>query len=150
MASFPKYSVFSTSKRPLNFQKFEQNCICQNERKLSVFGKFLSILRLARKFYVINIKKIFDWSKNEYVGIIFLQVGKLHLCKLHLCKLYHNKRFSPVGAISQNSERKPFSCSVSIILSLIFPYLGFFPASPVILLSSLLPASWLEIFSIAL
>ena len=26
-------------------------------------------------FYVIYIKKIFDWRKNEYIGITFLQVG---------------------------------------------------------------------------
>ena len=52
---------FSTCKMP----KFEQNCRCQYWRKLSIFRKFLSILRLARLFYVIYIKKIFDWSKNE-------------------------------------------------------------------------------------
>ena len=56
---------FSTCKKPLNFYKFEQNCGCQNERKLSVFQKFISILRLARMFYIIYIKKIFDCSKNE-------------------------------------------------------------------------------------
>ena len=27
-------------------------------------GRFLSIPRLARMFYMINIKKIFEWSKN--------------------------------------------------------------------------------------
>ena len=50
----------STCKKPLNFYKFEQSCRSQNWRKLSVFRKFLSILRLARMFYVIYIKKIFE------------------------------------------------------------------------------------------
>ena len=56
---------FLTCKKPLNLQKFEQNCRCQKWRKLSIFRKFLNILRLARLFCIICIKKIFDWSKNE-------------------------------------------------------------------------------------
>ena len=64
-----------------------------------MFWKFLSILHLARMFYIIYIKKIFDWSKNEYIGITFLQVGKLHLHKL--CQ---NKHFSTTGSISPNSK----------------------------------------------
>ena len=35
-----KIGHFSTKKIPLNFQEFEQNYKCQNERKLSVFRKF--------------------------------------------------------------------------------------------------------------
>ena len=58
-------AYFSTCKKPLNFEKFEQNCRSQVERKLSVFRKILNILRLARMFYIIYIQKIFDWSKNE-------------------------------------------------------------------------------------
>ena len=65
--------------------------------------------------------------------------------KLRLHTLCQNKHFSTAGTISPNSERKTFSCSLSIIrishkvgLSksvLVFPYLWFFHASPVILLS---------------
>ena len=76
--------------------------------------KFLSILPLARMFYIICIQKIFDWSKNELVGISFLQVGKLGLHKLG-----QNKHFSTVGTITPNLRRKAFSCSLTIILSTI-------------------------------
>ena len=48
--------------------QLEQICRCQNERKLSVFRTFLSILRLARMFYIIYIKKIFDWRKMSTKG----------------------------------------------------------------------------------
>ena len=37
--------------------KFEQNCRCQNKRKLSVLWKFLSILCLATMFYIIYISR---------------------------------------------------------------------------------------------
>ena len=70
----------------------------------------------------------------------FLQVGKLRLHKL--CR---NKHSSTAGAINPNSKRKTFSCFLSIILFnhklslskyvLFFPYLWYFPDSPVILLS---------------
>ena len=76
MAYFPKYSTFFNLEKPLNFYKFEQNCRCQNERKLSVFRKFLGILCFAKMFCIKYIKKTFDWSKNEWIGITFLQVGK--------------------------------------------------------------------------
>ena len=59
----------------LHLKKFEQNYRCQNERKLSVFPKFLNILRLAGMFYIIYIKKIFDWSKNELMPTISLKFG---------------------------------------------------------------------------
>ena len=58
-------AYFSNCKKTLNFQNFEQNCRCQKWSKLSIFRKFLSILRSARLFYIIYIKEIFDWSKNE-------------------------------------------------------------------------------------
>ena len=65
MAYFPKYGKFFNLQKPLNFLKFEQNFRCQKWRKLSIFRKFLSILRLARMFCIIYIVKMFDWSKNE-------------------------------------------------------------------------------------
>ena len=43
-------------------------------------------------FYITYIKKIFDCSKNESIGIIFLQMGKLCLHKL--CQ---HKHFSTAG-----------------------------------------------------
>ena len=39
MAYFPKYGSFFNFQKTPNFYKFEQRC--QNERKLSVFRKFL-------------------------------------------------------------------------------------------------------------
>ena len=35
------------------------------EETLSILSKFLSILRLTRIFYIMYIKKIFEWRKNE-------------------------------------------------------------------------------------
>ena len=104
-------AYFSACKKPLNFWKFERNCRCQNERKRSVFRKFLSILRLTRMPYIIYIKKVFDWSKSEYLGITFLQVGELCLHKL--CQ---SKHFGTARTTSPNSKRKTFSCFLSIIL----------------------------------
>ena len=57
MAYFPKYSTFFNLQKTPKFLEIEQNCRCQNWRKLSIFRKFLSILRLARLFYIIYIKK---------------------------------------------------------------------------------------------
>ena len=73
-----------------------------------------------------------------------------------------NKHFNTTITISPNSKRKTFSCSLAIILFnhlylldllkyvSVFPHLGIFPASLVILMSSLLPASWLEISNVIL
>ena len=44
------------------FNKLMRN---KNKRKLSVFRNFSSFLHLARMFYIIYIKKIFDRTKNE-------------------------------------------------------------------------------------
>ena len=107
MAYFPKYSTFFKLQKTLNFWKFEQNCRCQNERKLSVFWKFLSILSLARMFCIIYIKKIFDWSKNGQIRITFFQVSKP---RLH--KLCQNKHFSTADTISPNLKSK--TCSSSL------------------------------------
>ena len=104
-------TYFSTCKKPINFWKFKQSCRCQKWTKLSIFRKFLSSLCLARLFYIKYIRKLFAWSKNEQIGITFLQVGKL---RLH--KLCQNKHFSTAGTISPNSKRKTFSCSPSVIL----------------------------------
>ena len=66
MASLPKYSTFFNLQKTLNFWKFEQNWRCQNESILGFFwGHFLGIPRLARVFYTIYVKKIFDWNKNK-------------------------------------------------------------------------------------
>ena len=89
MAYFPKYSTFFNLQKPINFWKFEQNSRSQNERKVSVLRKFLSILRLARMFYIIY--------------TTFLQVGKL---RLH--KLCQNKHFSTAGMIRLIQEEKHF------------------------------------------
>ena len=46
----------------------------------SVFRKILSILHLAMVFYIINIKKIFDLSKNE-------EAGYFASCEFPVCEL---------------------------------------------------------------
>ena len=114
MAYFPKCSTFFNLQKALNFKKFEQNADVKIRGNFQYFGSFLSILRLARMFYIIYIKKIFDWSKNEQIKITFLQVGKL---RVH--KLCQNKHFSTAGTISPNSKRKTFFCSLTIIFSTI-------------------------------
>ena len=111
MAYFPKYCTSSNFQKTSNFLKFKQNCRCQKERKLLIFWRFLSILRLTRMFYITYINKILDWGKAEKTRMTFLQVGKLHLHKL-----YQNKHFSTSGMISPNSKRIIFSCSLTIIL----------------------------------
>ena len=91
---------------------------------------------------------------SKYIGITFLQVGKL---RLH--KLCQNKHFSTADTISPDSKRKTFShpyhsfqpfALVLLKYVSVFPCLGVFPISLVILLSSLLPASSLEISEVAL
>ena len=84
---------------------------------MSKLEETFSILEVFKYFtfgqdvYIIFIKKIFDWSKNEKIGTTFLQVGKL---RLH--KFCQNKHFSTASTISPNSKQKTFSCSLSIIL----------------------------------
>ena len=56
---------FQLAKNPKFLEIGTRNCRCQNEGKLSVFRKFLSILHLDGMSYIAYIKKIFDWSKNE-------------------------------------------------------------------------------------
>ena len=56
---------FSTCRITLIFEKFEQNCRYQKLQETFSISEVLSILRLVNVFYIIYIKKIFDWSKNE-------------------------------------------------------------------------------------
>ena len=82
MASFPKYSTF------FNSQKNQTSKNLNKSANVKMRGNFqyvasLSVPRFAKMFYIIYIKKIFDWSKiiknNKVIEIIFLQVGKLRL-----------------------------------------------------------------------
>ena len=85
-------------------------------------------------FYIIYIKKTFDWSKNEWIGITILQVGKL---RLH--ELSEHKHFSIAATISPDSKREnifllskyhPFEPLTWLIEVLVFPYLGLFSCQP--------------------
>ena len=65
MAYFPKYSTFFNLQTSLKFLEIRTKLqMSEWEETLSI-RKFLSIRRLARMFYIIYIKKIFDWSKKE-------------------------------------------------------------------------------------
>ena len=55
----------STCKNPYISRNLNKTVNVKSEGNFQYFRSFLSILRLTRLFYIIYIKKIFHWSKNE-------------------------------------------------------------------------------------
>ena len=101
MACFPKYSIsFTLQKTPKFLEIWTKLQMSKLEETFSI-SDVLGILCLARMFYIIYIKQIFDWNKNEQIGITFLQVGKQIMHKL--CQ---NKHFNTAGTVSPNSKKQ--------------------------------------------
>ena len=76
MAYFPKYRTFFNLRKASKFLEILTKLQMSNERKLSVFRKFISILRFPGMFYIIDIKKNLELEKQGAIRIAFLQVGE--------------------------------------------------------------------------